>query len=324
MRLLGTLPNENHARRLADYLLTLGISTRVNQEGTDWEVWVRDDDHVPRARQEWEPFRQNPDDPRFQTAQQKAAALKKQEEAAEETFRRNQRKASELWTRPRLRQAPLTLGLIVFCTLVALFSQFGRLGSPISQAFSFAKYIPSADDPDHRVRPLGLEGIKQGEVWRLWTPIFLHLSPWHLILNMLAFFQLGLMVESRKRALWMLSFILVVGVISNIAQFAFPDWFNLQDLLGEHEKQKDIFHYFGGMSGVLFGLFGYLWMKVQFDPEPGLFLERQVVFMVMIWLVLCMTGSLGSIGNSAHVSGLLAGMLIGLSNWFWRKLRRKE
>jgi GlpG protein len=330
MRLLGTLPSETHARRLADYLLTLGIGTRVNPEGNAWEIWVRDDDHMPRAKQEWEPFRQNPDDPRFQTAQQRAAELKKQEATAEEKFRRNQRKVSDLWTRPLLRQAPLTMGLILFCTVIAFLSQAGRLSSPITQAFSFAKYDFDERDPDH-VFDYGLKGIKEGQIWRLWTPLFLHFNPgmdfpwnlllnWHLLLNMLALFQLGLLIEARKGTLWLLAFIIVVGLISNIAQYAFPDLFNLRAFWQERPKHIRIFHNFGGMSGVLFGLFGYLWMKVQFDPEPGLFLDRQSVFLMLIWLVLCMTGTLGSIGNSAHVAGLLAGMAIGLSYWAWRKV----
>ena len=28
--------------------------------------------------------------------------------------------------------------------------------------------------------------------------------------------------------------------------------------------------YFAGLSGVVFGLFGYLWMKSRFDPASGL------------------------------------------------------
>lgn len=320
MRLLGTLPNETHARRLADYLLTLGIGTRVNQEGTAWEVWVRDDDHVPRARQEWEPFRQNPDDPRFQSAQQIAAALKKKEEAEEARFRHNQRKASDLWARPTLRRAPLTLGLLLLCVLVALFSQFGDARSPITRTFSFAKYAPSERFHD-RVEVYGLRGIQQGELWRLWTPIFLHFSVWHLLLNMLAFLSLGLMIESRRGPLWMLGFILLVGLVSNVAQYAFPDWFDLQAYLAPGDNRANVFSIFGGMSGVLFGLFGYLWMKVQFDPEPGLFLDRQSVFFLLSWLVLCMTGALGNIGNTAHVAGLLAGMAWGLARWAWQRYR---
>src|SRR5262245_13034108 len=117
MRLLATFSDETRVRRLADYLLTLNIDTRVNKEVQAWEMWVRDDDHVARAKQELEPFQANPDDPRFQQAHKQADTIKRQEEAAEKQYRRNQRRASDLWTAPQLSKAPLTVCLIAFCVL---------------------------------------------------------------------------------------------------------------------------------------------------------------------------------------------------------------
>jgi GlpG protein len=321
MRLLGTLPQETQARRLADYLLTLDISTHVTQEGSGWEVWVRDDDHVPRAKQEWEPFLANPDDPRFQQAQRAAQDIKRQEEAAEAQFRRNQRRASELLGGPRLTKTPLTIGIFVFCVLVAILSGLGQLDSPITQAFTFAKYRLIEEN---LVVDEGLNGIWEGELWRIWTPIFLHLGWIHLILNMMALLQLSRFVESQKGTLWLVGFILFTGAISNIGQHFFPHVFDIYRWFAVEQKDVRVFERFGGMSGVLFALFGYLWMKHRFDPESGIYLDRQNVYFMMIWLVLCMTGYLGSIANTAHVVGLLAGMGVGVSRWAWRRLRRRN
>ena len=43
---------------------------------------------------------------------------------------------------------------------------------------------------------------------------------------------------------------------------------------------------YGGMSGVVYALFGYLWMKGQVDPEPGMVLHPSTVRVMLLWLVL--------------------------------------
>jgi len=70
-------------------------------------------------------------------------------------------------------------------------------------------------------------------------------------------------------------------------------------------------HVFGGLSGVVFALFGYLWMKGQYEPEQGMMLHPNTVTMMLFWLVLCMTNLLGPIANAAHVVGLLVGVTFG-------------
>ena len=64
------------------------------------------------------------------------------------------------------------------------------------------------------------------------------------------------------------------------------------------------------MSGVIYGLFGYAWMRGRFDPSSGMQLNPQTVFILMAWLVICLVGIM-PIANVAHVSGLLVGMAIG-------------
>jgi GlpG protein len=80
------------------------------------------------------------------------------------------------------------------------------------------------------------------------------------------------------------------------------------------------------MSGVVYGLFGYVWMKARFQPELGLGIGPQTITILMIWFFLCMTpwfqSLIGSgVANMAHASGLLAGMLIGYAPVVWRSFR---
>ena len=66
---------------------------------------------------------------------------------------------------------------------------------------------------------------------------------------------------------------------------------------------------FGGMSGVVYGLFGYLWIKVIVDPAAGLAMPSSTVFWLLGWFFLCMTARVGPVANVAHAVGLGVGML---------------
>jgi GlpG protein len=109
-----------------------------------------------------------------------------------------------------------------------------------------------------------------------------------------------------------LALVLVTAIISNTAQYflAKVGWDG-----GPVFKASP---QFGGMSGVLYGLFGYMWMKTLYDPELGLSLSPRTVIAMIAWLFLCMTGVAGPIANTAHVVGLIVGVVIGAAPHFWR------
>jgi GlpG protein len=76
------------------------------------------------------------------------------------------------------------------------------------------------------------------------------------------------------------------------------------------------------MSGVVYALFGYVWMKGRFEPHLQMGVMPQTVTIMLVWLVACMTGLLGPIANAAHVAGLAAGLVAGYAPTGWRRLRR--
>ena len=87
--------------------------------------------------------------------------------------------------------------------------------------------------------------------------------------------------------------ILVIAVVSNLGQFLYSE------KVEPGEPQL-----FGGISGVLCGLFGYIWMKGLYEPEQGMVLHPNSVSFGLLWVALCMTGMFGPIANAAHVRGL--------------------
>ena len=69
--------------------------------------------------------------------------------------------------------------------------------------------------------------------------------------------------------------------------------------------------YFCGISGVVYGLFGYIWMKSKFDPDSGFYVHPQTVMMMLLWFVLCLSKMIPNIANTVHGVGLAVGVAWG-------------
>ena len=311
MRQLATLPSADTARTLADYLLTLKIDTRLEQQPEGWAVWVCDEDHLPRARQELEEFTRNPSDPRYSTAPQVADSLRQRKHQEERDYQRRQERFHRRMSGPIASQR-WTVGLIVVCVLVSLLSSGGHDWKIVS-ALSISPYRPVGEN---LIEWPGLTPIRQGQVWRLVTPIFLHFGIWHLFFDMYMLYFLGGAIEQRRGPLRYLLLVLVLAVISNLVQYYFG-----HPVMDGSELKWNYMPNFGGMSGVVYGLFGYIWMKARFQPELGLHIHPNTVIFLIAWFFLSMTGWVGGIANGCHIGGLLSGMFIGYAPTVWRSAR---
>jgi GlpG protein len=315
MRQIATLPNEETARTFADYLLTLKIDTHLAEESGGVAVWVRDEDKVERARQELAEFTRNPSDPRYSKATGIADALRREEARAEKAYARRQRNLEDRMA--HLGQGgkiPLTILLFAMSVVITLATNFGTMdSSTLRRAVAIAPY---SIDENGRARwdGMGLRDIKAGEFWRLITPIFMHFDVLHLAFNMIWLVSLGGSIETSRKQVKYLLLVLVLAVCSNLAEyslnvsFARNPWFDLNP----HPA-------FGGMSGVVYGLFGYVWMKSRYEPELGLTMSNQNVLIMIGWFVLCLMGFVGSVANVAHGVGLIVGMAIGFAPQLWRR-----
>jgi GlpG protein len=314
MRQLATLPG-GQAEALADYLLTLRINTRLDQQPEGWVVWVCDEDQLPQARQELTAFLDNPTDTRYTAASRTANALRRQEEKVEEDYRRRQDALREQMT-----QTPTSTGgrrltglLVVASLLVTFLTQFGDFKQPLTRYLTITGELPGAP-LDSRSLP---ELLAAGEVWRLVTPIFIHFSIWHLLFDMYWLAVLGGHIEERRGPGRLLLLVLATAVLSNVAQYYLGHitWGGPAGLvLRTHAL-------FGGMSGVVYGLFGYVWMKSRFEPRLGLRIDANTVIWMVAWFFLCMTGAVGPIANVAHGVGLVVGMVAGIAPVLWRRWR---
>jgi GlpG protein len=298
MRQAGTLPGEQEAERFADYLLTLGITTRLEKQGDAWAVWIREEERVPQAKQELAAFTSNPADPRYAGAADKARSIRRETAEKEDQARKNVVELRGRWSSPSGQQ-PLTFILIGISILVAVITRVGNEGAELQQRLSISSYAPGSDGRD----PL-LPEVRQGEIWRLVTPIFMHFGVMHLVFNMWMLLRLGSQVEASRGHTKLAALVLTAAVFSNLSQYF---WSGPS---------------FGGMSGVLYALFGYSWMKSRFDPMANIYLSPDSVLFMIVWLFVCMTGQVGPIANAAHASGFIYGIAAGYLPIAWHKSRR--
>lgn len=159
------------------------------------------------------------------------------------------------------------------------------------------------------------EKIRQGEFWRLATPIFIHISIFHLVFNMLWLIVLGKLIEDRIGISRYLLLIAIIAAISNTAQYLMSGW--------------NMF----GISGVIVGMLGFIWSRQRCAPWEGYRLTPGI-FTFMLVFILLVAGiqliaffleafwhnpSFPTIANTAHLTGGLVGLLLGRLELFRMK-----
>jgi len=231
MRQVGTLQNEKDARRFAAFLITQQIEASAEEDHSQWCIWVRDENRVDEARQLFEDFRVDPAAGRYQGVEREADQIIHQEMQKRLEAKKNVVEMRGKWGQPTARRAPLTLTLLVLSVLVTIVGDRGQqtrgIGATVNQTLAFCEisdYSLSKNSP--------LASVSRGHVWRVITPIFIHLSWMHLIFNMVMFYQFGAMIESRRSTLLMAAFILTIAVSSNLAQALFPAQFGGSPFFG--------------------------------------------------------------------------------------------
>ncbi|QDV32757.1 rhomboid family intramembrane serine protease [Tautonia plasticadhaerens] len=309
MRQIGTLPEEQ-ALRFADYLLTRGITSRVEEAAEGCAIWIHREEQLDQARDELRAFETDPDSTQYVDARKEAEAVRRRQREIEREHARKTVNLRGRLARGGLHAGPLTRGLVITCVALFVVQWLvfrDNLLSPLANALYFTEWGVT---PDRQLANRGLAPLFEGQIWRLVTPTLLHGGPLHLFFNMYMLTVLGGVVESRRGTAEFAILVLTSAVLSDLTQFFLPDMFTIPTArFGDAP--------FVGMSGVLYGLFGYAWMRGRYDPASGLILHPQTVVWLLAWLVICAFNLLGPIANTAHVAGLLAGIGFAFAS-MWR------
>jgi len=293
MRQLDTIQDEVEARRFSAFLMAECIDHRIEpaEGNAGWVMWILDDDEVTRARDWLARFRANPHDEPFEKAATEAAEKAARARRALEALRRqggSPRPGTAPRRGPAILQTPVTATLILLALIVTALTEFGA--NPSVQAFVITTYERVNDTIRYST---SLPEIRGGQLWRLFTPLFLHFHPLHLIFNVWWMLDLGSAVERATGRRTVIGLAAGIAVISHLAQFLATG------------------PAFGGLSGLVYGLLGYAWVRGKYDLTSGLFVPPQVVAIMGGWFLLGITGLIGPIANIVHGVGLFIGMAAG-------------
>jgi GlpG protein len=295
MRVIGHIPNKDKAAIFSDFLYVQGITNSVEQENDGYAVWIHSEDEMDRAKTMLGGFLANPADPQYAAKARKATALKEQEveeevKAAEKYFDRERTFKSTL---PG-GVGPVTAVLILASVVVTALASFPPTTGEWVNWLTFSNYARRAPELMH------------GQLWRLVTPIFLHADlrgSWgimHIFFNAYCLYFLGSALEHRHSSGWLLTFSFIIAALSNPAEY----------FISGHPPI--------GLSGVVYGLLGYLWIRGKVDPNFGLALPTQTVVMMLVWYFLCLFKYIHGMANVVHTVGLLAGMGWGFVSGYRR------
>jgi len=279
MRSLESYSDADRAQGLADLLEVEGIESDVRPESDGHSVWVINDSDLEAASEIARRYGEAAPDP---AARAEADRIRRQREADSRPVRIPGMTGGASLARGPAGQ--LTLGLIFVCVAVAVLSKLGDMHSPVIRGLTIVPISP--DFYFYRE-------LDWSQPWRLVTPMFIHFGILHLVFNMLWLYRLGSQIEHAQGVPVLAGLVLLTQVPGTLMQF---------ELTGPM---------FGGMSGVVYGLFGYTWMQARYASN-GYVLGAQDTLFIMGWFVLCATGLVGHIANAQHALGLAFGLLAGM------------
>lgn len=162
------------------------------------------------------------------------------------------------------------------------------------------------------------EKIREGQIWRLISPIFLHADIFHILFNMVWLIALGPQMEKILGIGRYLFFIVLVGILANTAQYLVSG-FN-----------------FLGYSGVICGMIGFIWKRQKMAPWEGYQLQNSTILFVTAYVLFILgiqilaffvevasSGGGGpkvGLANTAHITGAAVGYFLGKCKFFgWRE-----
>jgi rhomboid protease GluP len=180
------------------------------------------------------------------------------------------------------RKAPVTKALLVIIAIVFAFEVLTHAYDSDDAMIAFGAIVP------------GL--LQRGEVWRLITSMFLHGGWLHWLANSWALYQLGTLYEVLFGSKRFAFIYFATGIIAGIASSLY-----------NHGPAV-------GASGAVFGIMGAFIFSIRRSPiyrhQPW---TRSLIVQLVFWIVVNISIGLRLpfIDNTAHVGGLIAGLLLG-------------
>lgn len=220
--------------------------------------------------------------------------------------------------RRALRHQPITTLMVVISIIV--YSVFALQPYPDNLLFyqNFMVLSPEAwpniNDSLHLHIALAAV-LHEHEWWRLVTPIFLHFGFIHIAFNMTWLWAFGKYIERDEGSLYWVGLVALWSIVSNLAQLFYGG------------------PAFGGMSGVVYAIMGYLWVEQVTGRRRVPVIPGWLLFVAILWALWGVINSMGvddhlniiePMANAAHFGGLLAGCASALISSLWHRLIDKR
>jgi GlpG protein len=136
-----------------------------------------------------------------------------------------------------------------------------------------------------------------GQPWRMLTSALLHVDLLHLAFNVYWTWVFGTIIEEVLGSAFIACLAALLATGSAAAEYAV----NTGGV---------------GLSGVGYGLFGFLWVLEKYDRRFAGVIDAQTVRLFIAWFFLCIVATVAhvmSIGNVAHGAGLVLGAISGFA-----------
>ena len=190
-----------------------------------------------------------------------------------------------------ISRLPVTFGLIATCVLVYVLVALQGAAIGVPPNVGLVQQPEAVLSQGALVPAL----VAQGEAWRLITSAFLHSGFVHLALNMLSLYFLGSFAEVTFGRSRFLALYLISGIAGGLAYLYFGS-FNAPAV---------------GASGAIFGLLGGVF---GFAIRRGTFSTRNPIISQLLLLTglnLFIGFTIPGVSNTAHIGGLLGGLVFG-------------
>ena len=136
--------------------------------------------------------------------------------------------------------------------------------------------------------------VKNGEYYRLFTCIFLHIGIMHLICNMYSLYVIGREVESLFGKVKYIIIFILSGIFGSIMSIAFT-----------HNTIS------AGASGAIFGLLGaLLYFGINYRTYLGEAIKRTIIPIIVVNLIIGFFAE--GIDLAAHIGGLVGGVFVSM------------
>lgn len=153
------------------------------------------------------------------------------------------------------------------------------------------------------IRPWS-ELVASHQWWRLFGPNFLHFGIAHIAFNLLWWWILGAKLERTFGSFWLIFLFVVSSLFANLTQ-----------LIATGPN-------FGGLSGVVYALFGFVWWIGHLRPSWGISIPNGYIVFLLGWLALGFFDVLPvNMANQAHLFGLISGCLMAMVLHLFVKLK---